>query len=254
MILVIRTVAIAFVFLGFAPFLEAELRNQERKAMKEMTAGDLYLRNNVPCRYTSGWGIGAEPVTEVSPSGVDWEKNLALIAQQKQKRGLDTIYWGFGPNDIIRYGKLYFKGETVELWAEGVKPKDTEIWIRFVQIKSLDDFQKAFDHILSTKPLQDEHPDWPEEVRKAIAGRKVVEGMTKAQAFVVVGTPIAVETGENQGKQIETWFPRQENGASADLRKVVSTETGFPTSLRFVDGILVTVGQIAKPVRVDLKK
>jgi hypothetical protein len=251
----IRVMAVAFFMILCAGKAGAQYSRQDRDQMNKMIKGDLYLRNNVPCRYTSGgWGIGAEVVTEVSPMGVDWDRNLALIAEKKQKRGVDTIYWGFGPNDILRYGKLYFKNDVIELWAEGVKPKDTEIWIRFVQIKSLDDFKKAFDLILSSKPLQDEHPEWPEPIRRAIAAHNVIEGMTKAQAFMVVGTPIGVEQGEKDGKKTETWFPRQDNGASGGWGKIASAETGFPVSLQFVDGSLANIVKKSGSVKIDIKK
>jgi hypothetical protein len=241
-----------------APISSGELAGKDRDQAKKMTQGLLYLRDNVPCRYRSGgFGIGAEVVTEVSPQGVDWDRNLKAIEQEREKKkvkGVDTIYWGFGPNDKIQYGRLYYKGETVELWAEGVKPKDTEIWIRFVQIKTMDDFQKAFDLILSAKPLQDEHADWPEQIRQAIAQRKLVEGMTKAQAFAVVGTPIGLDTSEEGGKKLETWFPRQETGTSGGFGKVLSATTGFPSSLKFVDGVLTAISEAKTGTKVNLEK
>jgi hypothetical protein len=241
------------------PISSAELTGRDRDQAKQMTQGELYLRNNVPCRYRSGGfgGIGAEVVTEVSPQGVDWEQNLKAIEQEretKKGKGIDTTYWGFGPNDKIQFGKLYFKGEIVELWAEGAKPKDTEIWIRFVQIKTLDDFRRAFDQILSSKRLQDEHADWPENIRQAIAERKLVEGMTKTQAFAVVGNPIAVESSEEGGQKTETWFPRQDTGTSGSFGKLLSATTGFPASLRFVDGVLIAIGEAKKGVKVNLEK
>jgi hypothetical protein len=236
-----------------------QLTATDRSVIKEMTQGSLYLRNNVPCRYTSGgWGIGADVITEVSPTGVDWDQNLKAIEGKNKGRkrsGVDTIFWGFGPNDIIRYGKLYFRGHgVVELWAEGVKPKNVEIWIRFVGINTRDDFKKAYDLILSPRPLQDEHPEWPAEIRSAIGERRVVEGMTKTQAFAVVGTPIGIESGNEAGMKTETWFPRQDTGASGSWGKVVSATTGFPTSIRFVDGKLATIGQTAKSVKPVLDK
>jgi hypothetical protein len=238
----------------------AELSPSDRAVIKEMTRGSLYLRNNVPCRFTAGMGIGAEVVTEVSPTGIDWEKNLNATPESVNKGRLrrtsvNTIYWGFGPNDIIRYGKLYFRGGgVVELWAEGVKPKDVEIWIRFVGIGSRDDFKKAYDLILSNKPLQDEHPEWPTEIKTAIASRRVMEGMTKAQAFAVVGTPIAIDNREEAGKKIETWFPRQDTGAAGSWGSVTSSTTGFPASLRLVDGKLAAIVNTAGPVRPNLDK
>jgi hypothetical protein len=238
----------------------AELSSNDRSVVKEMTRGELYLRNNVPTRYTSGgWGIGAEVVTEVSPSGVEWEKNLQAVHEQQQKKGkrrwsgIDTIYWGFGPNDMIRYAKLYFKGNgVVDLWAEGIKPKNVEIYIRFVGIQNREDFKKAFDLILGPKPIQEDHPEWSPEIRKAIADHTVVEGMTKAQAFAVVGTPMRAATNDEAGKKVEIWFPRQETGASGSYGKVVSASTGFPAELRFIDGKLAVISQTSKPVKVNV--
>jgi hypothetical protein len=214
----------------------AELSSNDRNVIKDMTRGELYLRNNVPTRYRSGgFGIGAEVVTEVSPSGVD------------------TVFWGFGPNDVIRYGKLYFKGNgVVELWAEGVKPKNVDVWIRFVNIQNREDFKKAFDLILGPKPIQEDHPEWPQEIRKAIADHTVIEGMTKAQAFAVVGTPMRAATNDEAGKKVEIWFPRQDTGTWGDNRKVISASTGFPAELRFVDGKLAVINQTAKPVKVNV--
>ena len=238
----------------------AELSSNDRSVIKEMTRGELYLRNNVPCRYTSGgWGVGAEVVTEVSPSGVEWEKNLQTAQEQQQKKGkrrwagIDTIFWGFGPNDVIRYAKLYFKGNgVVELWAEGVKPKNVDVWIRFVNIQNREDFKKAFDLILGPKPIQEDHPEWAPEIRKAIADHTVIEGMTKAQAFAVVGTPMRAATNDEAGKKVEIWFPRQETGASGSYGKVVSASTGFPAELRFIDGKLAVITQTTKPVKVNV--
>ncbi len=239
-----------------------ELNSADRAVIKEMTRGDLYLRNNVPCRFTgTGWGIGAEVVTEVSPTGVDWDKNLKIVEDQQQsnskrrRAGVDTIFWGFGPNDVIRYGKLYFRGNgVVEMWSEGVKPKDVEIWIRFVNIQTREDIKRAFDLILSPSPIQQDHPDWAPDIRKAIADRTLVVGMTKAQAFAVVGTPMRAATSEEGGKHVEIWFPRQETGASGSWGKVISGSTGFPAELRFIDGKLAVINQTAKPVTVNMDK
>jgi hypothetical protein len=226
-----------------------------------MTRGELYLRNNVPCRYTSGgFGIGAVVITEVSPSGVDWDKNLQGAHEQQLKKskkrfsgGVDTVFWGFGPNDVIRYAKLYFKGNgVVDLWAEGIKPKNVEVYIRFVDIQNREDFKKAFDLILGPKPIQEDHPEWAPEIRKAIADHTVIEGMTKAQAFAVVGTPMRATTNDEVGKKVEIWFPRQETGASGSYGKVVSASTGFPAELRFIDGKLAVITQTAKPVKVNV--
>jgi hypothetical protein len=257
---------VGIIVLGFCITTEAvaQLSGADRAAIKKMTQGSLYLRNNLPCPYTSGIGLGTEAVTEVSPTGVDWNRNVKEIQESNQRgrAGGNTVYWGFGPNDMIQYGKLYFRsGGVVELSAQGAKPKNLEVWIRFVGIHSREDFKKAYDLILSPKPLQDEHPEWPAEIRTAIGERRVVIGMTKTQVFAVVGTPVNIETGDGAGSEIETWFPRQDTAMPGVIRLyaeesgfhgpvVLSGVTGFPISLRFVDGKLSVIDdKSAKPAR-----
>jgi hypothetical protein len=238
------------------PVAHAELRGKDRDAVKRMTEGKLYLKTTLPVRHALGyWGSGSVPLAEVSPTGIDIETNMPPLAAQS-RRGAPTVYWGFGPNDVIERGKVHFNSDNViDLWANGVgKNKHADAMIRFVRIGTLDDFQKAFDQVLSPKSIPDQHPDWPEEVRQAVAGRKVIVGMTKDQAFAVVGTPAGIEKGEEGGKPVETWMPRQDTGAMDNFGRVLSGTTGFPVTIRFVDGKVVSVGQAAGKVALELNK
>ena len=233
-------VVLGFCFLLFTPAVQAALSKQERDSAKAMTSGTLYLRLDVPCKYGSGgFGLNVEPVLEVSPTGHDAEHRLNL--PNKNKR--ESVYWGFFPNDAVRYAKLSFDGDTVRVWMEGVPPKNDEIMIDFVHIQTMDDFSKAFNRTFSKVPLQDEHQDWPAEVKQAVGGHNLIAGMTKEQAFAVVGTPINVTTGEENGSKVETWFPRQDKGTVVTYRKNKSTRTGFPSLLKFVDGKLQVIEQ-----------
>jgi hypothetical protein len=105
--------------------------------------------------------------------------------------------------------------------------------VDFVHLKTLEDFKKAFDRTFSRVPLQDAHPEWPAEVRKAVAERRVIEGMTREQAAAVVGTPVSVETSNAQGVEVEVWHPRSTKGEHN------AVSTGFPASLRFQGSKLV---------------
>jgi hypothetical protein len=196
---------VMFLFVFLAPLaVRAELSKQERDSAKSMTAGTLYLRLDVPCKYDrGGFGVGVDSLLEVSPTGHDAERKLNLPSKKKR----ESVYWGFFPNDAVRYGKLSFSGDTVQVWLEGVPPNDNEVMVEFIHIQTMDDFIKAFNQTFSKVPLQDEHQVWPAEVRQAIAERKVVAGMTKQQAFCVVGSPINVTTGEENGVKVETWSP-----------------------------------------------
>ncbi len=218
--------------------VRAELSKQDRDSAKSMIAGTLYLRLDVPCRYGRGrWGIAraihhVESLLEVSPAGYTAERKLALPAKHKR----DSVYWGFSPNDAVRYGKLLFEGDTVQVWMEGVSPNDYEMLIDFIHIQNLDDFTKAFNRTFSKVPLQDEHPEWPDEVRKAIGERKVIAGMTEEQAFSVVGSPVKITTAEENGVKVETWFPRQDRGIVTSWGQVEGTPTGFPALLKLAGG------------------
>ncbi|MGB9204025.1 MAG: hypothetical protein WCB94_08610 [Terriglobales bacterium] len=216
----------------------AELSKQDRDSAKNMIAGTLYLRVDVPCRYGRGrWGIAkaihhVESLLEVSPAGSTAERKLALPAKHKR----DSVYWGFSPNDAVHYGKLLFEGDTVQVWMEGVSPHDYEMLVDFIHIQNLDDFTKAFNRTFSKVPLQDEHPEWPAEVRKAIGEHKVLAGMTEEQAFSVVGSPVKITTAEENGVKVETWFPRQDRGIVTSWGQVEGSPTGFPALLKFAGG------------------
>ncbi len=80
-------------------------------------------------------------------------------------------------------------------------------------------------------------PDWSDEVKAAIRNRQVINGMTKRQAYLVVGEPDSASSREEDGKKIETWKPRQTNGMKMGYATRVEG-TGYPGELRFVAGKL----------------
>jgi hypothetical protein len=237
-------VAMVLLVLLLAPLaVNAELSKQERAQAQTMIAGTLYLRLDVPCRYGRGrWGISAaihhlEPLLEVSATGHDTERMLALPSKYKRA----TVFWGLSPNDPVRYGKLLFNGDTVQVWMEGALPNSYEVILNFVHIQNLDDFTKAFNQTFSKVPLQDEHPEWSAAVRQAIAAHKVVTGMSKEQAFSVIGSPLKIAIIEQHGVKMETWFPRQDRATVVATRGDDGTPTGFPALLKFTDGTLQVI-------------
>jgi hypothetical protein len=239
---------VALLFFLLVPLaVRAELSKQDRDSAKNMIAGTLYLRLDVPCRYGRGrWGIAkaihhVESLLEVSPAGHTAERKLALPGKHKR----DSVYWGFSPNDAVRYGKLLFAGDTVQVWMEGVSPHDYEMLVDFIHIQNLDDFTKAFDRTFSKVPLQDEHPEWPAEVRKAIGEHRVIAGMTEEQAFSVVGRPLRIAAAEENGVKVETWFPRQDRGIVTSWGQGEGSRTGFPARLKFASGTLQAIEQTA---------
>ena len=187
------------------------------------------------------------------------DKALADAAKANKAPGggafKGAVYWGFGPNDLIHFAKPNFKEPgVIEIWAEGVKPRNnTELKFRFVNIQSMQDFRRAYGLVLSRKALQDENPDWPEDIRQAVAARKLLVGMTQAQAFAVVGAAIGSGTLEENGVKVEAWLMRQDRGVMAAVVPAAGGAswgnkpvggTGFPGWLRFANGKLTDIGPV----------
>jgi hypothetical protein len=227
--------------------LRAQMSKQDMETAKGMIAGTLYLRLDVPLRSEVGnWGIGSAPLLEVSPTSHDTSRLLAQETNSKEMTSTsrfkkrERINYVFYPNYPVHAGALKVNGDEVNLMLEGFKPINYEVTINFVQIKSIDDFTKAFNQTFSKLPLQDEHPEWPAEARNAISEHRLIVGMTKEQAFDVVGTPLDIKSDETKPVHTEIWHPRQDKGQAIDRRGHVEDlgSTGFPVQLKFVDGKL----------------
>jgi len=209
------------------PSARAELRGKDRDEAHKMVYATIYLRTDVPTND------GVDPFIELAPTGYSWDRLVNLAEEKAKKKNKPSgVYFAFRPNDIVRWGSMKYQGNTITVWFQGVRD---ELKVIFVQINTLDDFKKAFDHVFSPVPLQDEHADWPAEVRAAIADRRVIEGMTKKQASCVVGTPAKIETGKEGGADVDVWYPRQDTGYSR------LPKTGLPLKLRFVNDKLTAI-------------
>jgi len=209
----------------------AQLTKQEREQAAEMFAGKLYLRVDAPCDYGR-----MVPMLEVSPTGTNTTRRISELTEGDKP----NLYWDFGPNDPIQHTQLRWGINNVRVWAEGASGHRNEIMVDFVQIKTMDDFKKAFDLTFSATPLDEAQPEWPADIRTAIQERRLIEGMTKEQVSSVIGAPTATKVVEAAGGQVEIWYPRQENGARPMFKRA-SLRTGFPASLEFADGKLVKI-------------
>jgi len=243
--------ALLLLLLCLPLLLRAQLSKLDEQTAKGMIAGTLYLRLDVPLRSEVGnWGVGSAPLLEVSPTSHDAARLLGQQMNSKEMTSTskfakrERVDYVFYPNYPVHAGTLTLNGDEVHLMLEGFKPINYEVTINFVQIKSIDDFTKAFNQTLSKVPLQDEHPEWPVEVRNAIADHRLVVGMTKEQAYDVVGTPLDIATDDTNGVHAEIWHPRQDKGQAINRRGKIEDlgSTGFPVLLKFVDGKLQIIG------------
>ncbi|MEW6363941.1 MAG: hypothetical protein AB1714_04815 [Acidobacteriota bacterium] len=238
---------------------EAQLSKADLDEANRMLKGTLYLRINLVCAHDWGdvsfwmrgtrWqtGLALKTLTEVGPTGSNVDLSQPRVADSLNRRG---VVWWFLPNDAIRNAKVYKTDDGfLEIGAEGLPPKDLEVTIRLVGANNLDDFKAAFQRAFSRVPLQDDHAEWPPDVRKAIGERRPLLGMTAEQTYCVVGRPIEIRTSELDGKKVETWVLLQDIGRGMSLGEVqdvaddVTTDcTGFPVSLEFIDGRIASIG------------
>jgi hypothetical protein len=210
--------------------------------------GTLYLRIDLPCYYyypsagaffsataisiARSFATQVEPIVQVSPLAV-------RVPSASPGRLSEDVMWRFRPNDLVRYGKLYNKGGSIDLSIESFPPNEHEAIVTFVGLKTLADFKAAFDRTFSKVPLQDEHLEWSAEIRKAVAERRLVLGMTPEQAYRVTGNPVSVEKLEENGSKVEIWRLREKAKVGRDSKG--KTPAGFASALEtitFVDGNL----------------
>jgi len=245
--------SLLLVFLCLPLVLRAQLSNEDKEKAQQMVSGTLYSRIDYPCRYVTRFGTGPSSLLEVSPNGHDYQRQLNDL---KQKHGVTStistsIYWAEFPNRGLNHGELRFNGDTITYDGEDID-SGLEVGFDFIQIHNIDDFTKAFNLVFSKVPLQEEHPEWPDAVKQAISAHTLIVGMTKEQVIDVIGEPVEVEKGEENGVKIEIWTSRQDRGAPGGKQDIFngageaadrsSASTGFPLLLRFQDEILAVYG------------
>ncbi|MEM1182778.1 MAG: hypothetical protein AAGM22_30820 [Acidobacteriota bacterium] len=231
----------------------AELSRADRKVIKKVLKADtLYMRTDAPCiTGRHDFGQFVRPLVKVSTRAVDIADGQTLHV------GLfhtSSTYWGIRINDPVEFDELHYDSDeaTVEIELEGVEgAKGEKTIIALVGIRTLHDFERAFELAFSRRPLQEHHDDWPGDVKEAIADRHFLDGMTKRQAFYISGEPQHVEVEEIDGKVHETWLLRTDRGMKTEFvitfRRKHST---LPAKIYFVDGRLV--GAQGKSVALSL--
>lgn len=229
------------------------LSRQDKKAAKQLLSGKLYVKFDVPC--TQGrqpFGVFYSPVVEVSPSGTDSQ------AEEGASFGwytAESTVWPIHVNDPVKLDDLDWDDDesSVEIELDGVESADDHhTVVKFIKLTSLADFQAAFDQTFSRRPLQEEHADWPADVRQAIGQRRLLNGMTKRQAYYIVGMPARVEKKTEGDKPVEIWTLHRK-GIQFGFFGVDAGGAGSPPdTLRFENGLLVAAATSTSPAGLDL--
>lgn len=214
----------------------AELSRADQKKVNALTRGTFYLRMDAPCATgRHPYGVYHRPLIEVSPEGANTD------VQNEVNVGwfhADSTDWSVRVNDAVVVDSVDYDDSDVEVEVEGTDESDgRDTVVKFVRINTYADFEAAFKRTFSPVRLQDEHPDWPQEVKTAIAQRKLMEGMNKRQAYYVVGQPESVEKKNEKGADVEIWTLRAKGLEFGFFNSTLGRPEGGRT-LRFEDNKL----------------
>jgi hypothetical protein len=238
----IKTIAAGAVLLVLAVSVQAGANKEIKKKAKEMTRGTLYLRMDAPCATgRHAYGTYKRPLVEVTPEGIQTDPRQGSTYSWWHS---DSTYWGVRINDPVRVDEIDVEKGEVELELDGIGPAGgNSTVIKLLGVHTPEDLEAAFDKAFSKVPLQDEHDDWSDEIKEAIKERRLVNGMTKRQAYYVTGAPDSHTEAEEGGSTVEIWRLRQSKGVKTGYWGGRGGEsTGLPGSVKFVDGALVEVG------------
>lgn len=206
--------------------------------LKSAYAGTVWALKDLP--VNTGFTMYAawiSPIAEVSTTGVKIEAKGGVSATIGSAQ---SVWFGVRPYEVLSFKEAECNDDGVIVAFVGTgasKGRDTKI--KITDGKSLAEVKGSLDMVVTTTDPVD--AAWPDDVKKAIQSRTLVNGMTKRQAYLVVGEPGDASTKDEDGKKIETWKPRQEGGMRIGYGAKVET-TGYPSEIRFEDGKLAGLG------------
>lgn len=194
----------------------------------------MYALKDLPVSSGSAMGMSyISPLVEVAPTGFTIDTSAAV---QTTYGGAKTVWYGVRVMDTLVFEEATYDDGILVLaflGSDKSKGRDTKIKVTsgtFAEVKPV------LDQLVSVKSPVD--PSWPADVRTAIDNRVVINGMTKPQAYLVVGEPTSASTMDIAGKKVDMWYPRNNNGIRFGFG--VSMEmTNYPPVVKFQDGVTI---------------
>ena len=244
-------VVIAGVVVGVPSAHAAGLSKADRKAfedeVKAAYPGTVWALKDLP--VTSGFTMGAAwiaPIVEVTAGGFKIE---AIGGMSASYGSASSLWWSVRPNDSLTMKEVKFDDDWAAIAFVGTgasKGRDTKI--KIIGAKTFAEVKAVMDQLVTAiSPVQ---ADWSTAVKDAITKRALVNGMTKRQAYLVVGEPTEATTKDEGGKKVEIWKPRQSGGMRIGYGASVEV-TGYPSEVRFVDGVIEGLASTGAGVSLD---
>lgn len=233
------TLAVLALFTLLVPSAEAGMSRKEKKELEKQIASELtgvrWATKDLPVKSgQASYASYISPLTEITPEGFTIDNQFKV---NSHVMGAETVWYGVRAYDTVELDDVDVDDEFIVLTFDGVGGSER----RDTKVKLIGDYTSCkpiLEELLTTADPVD--PSWPQDIQDAIRARKVVNGMNKRQAYLVVGEPANAQVLEQGGKKVELWSPRSTDGVRMGFGATVKT-TGYPPSLRFEDGVLVGV-------------
>lgn len=216
--------------------LDKKAQNTYRTAVMAAYPDKVWALKDLPVKSGQA-SIAAyiAPIAEVTADGYKIEASNQITSHFG---GAQSTWWGVRPYDTLTFKEIKFDDDFAVITFNGgwdSAGRDTKIKVfgsDFAKVKPV------LDELLTTTDPVD--ASWPADIQAGIRNRAVVNGMSKRQAYLVVGEPTNAQVTEQDGKKIETWTPRPNDGMRIGYGATIKP-SGFPNTLRFEDGKLVGV-------------
>ncbi|MCB9759860.1 MAG: hypothetical protein H6739_08505 [Alphaproteobacteria bacterium] len=224
------------------PAFAGGLSKAERKALEQAATDaykgkDIWALKDLPVNTGLTMGIPwVGPIAEATPQGWTIDASTGMSSTMGSAQ---SVYFSVRPNDKIRFKETEYDDGVLTLTFTGVgnaEGRDTKI--KCTGMTEFGQLQASLGELITTTDPVD--ASWSSEVKAGIYNRKLVNGMSKRQAYLVVGEPTSASVTEEEGKKIETWHPRQDYGMRIGYSMALEA-TGFPNEIRFEDGVLVGI-------------
>lgn len=244
-VLVVSFIGLWFTLLAGPAHASARSEQKAKEAailaeVKAAYTGTLYALKDLPVNSGSAMGMSyISPLVEVSPTGFKIDTSTAV---QSTYGGAKTVWFGVRVMDTLVFEEATYDDGILVLaflGSDKSKGRDTKIKVTsgtFAEVKPV------LDQLVSpTSPID---PSWPADVRQAIENRVVINGMTKAQAYLVVGEPTSAQSMDIAGQKVDMWYPRNNNGVRFGFG-VTMEMTNYPPVLKFQEGKTVELANSA---------
>jgi hypothetical protein len=214
--------------------------------------GTYFLKSNLP--YVSGrhaFGAYKKPLVECSVEGLNTKSAGEFGGGLYHVEGRTL---SLRINDQVKVEDLDYDDDEaqLEIEVEGTgRTGGGDGVVAFVKLRGIEDFDRCWNEVFSDVSIETKY-DWTDEVKRAVAARRVNNGMSREMVLVAVGNPETIEKSVEDGKNIETWHVQTGEGTKMGFF-AMSVGDKREIAIKFIDGVVVGFESAASSGQLKVK-